>query len=76
MTTESLTIRAVGNSSGVVLPKELLDSLNLKQGDKLFVSKISDGFVLRQFDEVFAKQMEVARGVMQKDRAILRELAK
>ena len=73
MTTESLTIRAVGNSSGVVLPKELLDSLNLKQGDKLFVSKISDGFVLRQFDEVFAKQMEVARGVMQKDRAILRE---
>lgn len=76
MTTESLTIRAIGNSSGVVLPKELLDGLNLKQGDKLFVSKIPDGFVLRQFDEVFAKQMEVARGVMHQDRAILRELAK
>ena len=76
MTTESLTIRAIGNSSGVVLPKELLDGLNLKQGDKLFISKISDGFVLRQFDEVFAKQMEVARGIMHQDRAILRELAK
>ena len=76
MSTESLTIRAVGNSSGVVLPKELLDGLNLKQGDKLFVSKIPDGLVLRQFDEVFAKQMEMAREVMRRRKHVLRELSK
>lgn len=76
MSSESLTIRAIGNSNGVVLPKELLDSLNLKQGDKLFVSKIADGFTLRAYDDAFAKQMDLAREVMRQDRAILRELAK
>ncbi len=76
MSTESLTIRAIGNSSGVVLPKELLDSLNLAQGDRLFVTRVQDGITMRPFDDTFAKQMTVAREVMRKDRAILRELAK
>ena len=39
MAVEALTIRAIGNSSGVVLPKELLELLNVKQGDKLFVTR-------------------------------------
>ncbi len=73
---QALVIRAIGNSSGVVLPKELLDQLGLTQGDKLFVTKVPDGFTMRPFDETFATQMEVARRVMKKDRAILRELAK
>ena len=76
MTIEALTIRAVGNSSGVLLPKELLDSLNWKQGDRLFVTRTADGVTLRAFDENFAKQMTAAREVMRKDRMILRELAK
>lgn len=76
MSSESLTIRAIGNSSGVVLPKEILDGLNLKQGDKLFVSKLPDGIVLRLYDDDFAKQKELALEVMRNDRAILRELAK
>ncbi|MCU0756087.1 MAG: AbrB/MazE/SpoVT family DNA-binding domain-containing protein [Xanthomonadales bacterium] len=73
---EALTIRQIGNSSGVVLPKELLERLKLERGDKLFVTYVPDGIVLRSFDENFARQMEVAREVMRKDRAILRELAK
>ena len=76
MASEALTIRAIGNSSGVVLPRELLDAMNLNQGDKLFVTRTPDGIVLRPYDETFAKQMEIAREVMRKDRAILRELAK
>ena len=76
MTTEALTIRAVGNSSGVLLPKELLDAMNWRQGDRLFVTRTADGVTLRAFDEGFAKQMNVAREVMRKDRMILRELAK
>ena len=76
MTTEALTIRAVGNSSGVLLPKELLDAMNWRQGDRLFITRTADGVTLRAFDEGFAKQMNVAREVMRKDRMILRELAK
>jgi putative addiction module antidote len=76
MSTEALTIRAIGNSSGVVLPKELLEAMNVEQGDKLFVTRTPDGIVLRGFDETFAKHMKAAREVMRKDRAILRELAK
>ncbi len=76
MSTEFLTIRAIGNSSGVVLPKELLDSLNLAQGDRLFVTRVQDGITMRPFDDIFAKQMTLAREIMRKDRAILRELAK
>lgn len=74
--TQALTIRAIGNSSGVVLPKELLDELKLQRGDQLFIVRTKDGLVLKAFDETFAKQMALAREVMQKDRAILRELAK
>lgn len=74
--TQALVIRAIGNSSGVVLPKELLDQMGLAQGDKMFVTKIPDGINLRAFDATFAMQMDVARGVMKKRRAVLRELAK
>jgi len=73
---QALVIRAIGNSSGVVLPKDLLDQLGLAQGDKVFVTKIPDGITLRAFDPTFAMQMEVARRVMKKRRAVLRELAK
>jgi putative addiction module antidote len=76
MSSEALTIRAIGNSSGVVLPKELLDSLSLTQGDRLFVTRTADGFVLRPYDAQFAEQMAVAREVMKRRRHVLRELAK
>ena len=76
MSTEFLVIRAIGNSSGVVLPKELLESLNLAQGDRLFVTRVQDGLTLRPFDDTFAKQMKVAREVMHRRRNVLRELAK
>ena len=76
MSSEALTIRAIGNSSGVVLPKELLEAMNVQQGDRLFVTRTPDGIVLRPYDEQFAKQMTVAREVMRRDRAILRERAK
>lgn len=76
MAIDALTIRAIGNSSGVVLPKELLELLNVKQGDKLFVTRTPDGVVLKPFDEDFAEQMDLAREIMREDRNILRELAK
>lgn len=76
MAVEALTIRAIGNSSGVVLPKELLELLNVKQGDKLFVTRTPEGIALKSYDQDFAEQMELAREIMREDRNILRELAK
>ena len=76
MAIAALTIRAIGNSSGVVLPKELLELLNVMQGDKLFVMRTPEGIALKPYDEDFAEQMDLAREIMREDRNILRELAK
>lgn len=70
-----LKITTVGNSAGVILPKELLARLHLEKGDALFASEIPDGVKLTPFDPNFAAQMEVAEGVMRKDRDLLRKLA-
>jgi putative addiction module antidote len=76
MPVEALTIRAIGNSSGVVLPKELLEALKVKQGDKLFVSQTPDGLKLTPYDHESAAQMDVMRQIMRERRNLLRELAK
>lgn len=76
MAIEALTIRAIGNSSGVVLPKELLELLNVKQGDKLFVTRTPEGVSLTPYDAAAADQMETLREVMRDRRNLLRELAK
>ncbi len=72
----TLKLRAIGNSVGVVLPKELLAKLDLKEGDTLHVLEAPDGFRLKRSDPEFERQMEEARRVMQRRRAVLRELAK
>ncbi len=71
-----LKITTVGNSAGVVLPKELLARLRVEKGDELFVTETPDGIKLMAYDPVFEKQMAVAEGVMRKRRTLLRELAK
>ena len=72
-----LKVRAVGSSSGVLLPKEMMAELGLKQGDSVFATKAPDGsFRITPFDESFAEQMAVAEDVMREDRDILRVLAR
>jgi putative addiction module antidote len=72
----TLKLRAIGNSVGVVLPKELLAKLNLAEGDTLHVVEGADGLRLTRTDPDFERQMQVARDVMRRRRAVLRELAK
>lgn len=72
----TVKIVRVGNSSGVILPKELLAELNVDRGDSLSVTRTPDGITLRPADPEFDAQMEVARKVMRKYRKALRELAK
>ena len=70
-----LKITAIGNSAGVILPRELLARLRLAKGDALYVTELPDGFKLAPFDPKLAKQMEAAERVMREDRNVLRKLA-
>jgi putative addiction module antidote len=71
-----LKLIGVGNSVGVVLPKELLVKLGLQKGDTLHAIEMPDGFRLTTAEPEFEAQMQVARQLMHKWRNVLRELAK
>lgn len=71
-----LKITTVGNSAGIILPKELLARLRLQKGDELFALETPDGIKLTAFDPTLAEQMEVAEKIMREDRAVLRKLAR
>ena len=70
-----LKLTTVGNSVGIVLPKELLARLRLVKGDVLHVTELADGIKLAPYDPVFAAQMAVAETIMREDRDVLRQLA-
>ena len=70
-----LKITTIGNSAGVILPKELLARLRLEKGDELYALETPDGIRLTAFDPELAAQMEVAEEVMRKRRTLLRKLA-
>lgn len=58
----ALQVRKIGNSVGLILPKELLARLRLKEGDKLHIVEQSDrSLKLSPYDPKHAKAMEIAR---------------
>ena len=73
----TLKLTQIGNSVGVILPKELLARLKLEKGDTVFVSEAANGAVmLSPYDPAFESQMDAARKIMKNRRQVLRELAK
>lgn len=68
-------IITIGNSVGVILPKEILNRLHVEKGDTLYVSETADGIQLTPYDQNFAEEMGAARRVMRKHRDVLRKLA-
>jgi putative addiction module antidote len=71
----SLKITKIGNSAGVVLPKELLAKLRAGVGDTLYVSE-TPGIRITAADPSFEAKMALAEQIMREDRDILRVLAK
>ena len=71
-----LKITKIGNSAGIVLPKDVLARLRVGPGDQLFLTEAPDGVRLTATDPDFAATMEAAEQIMREDRDILRELAK
>ena len=75
MTTLKLT--AIGTSTGVIIPKEMLARMNLSKGDVLYVVEAPDGsYRLTPYDPLFAKKMEKADDIMRRYRNTLHALAK
>lgn len=71
----AVKIISIGNSSGVILPKETLARMNVQKGDTLYLTEGPQGIRLVPFDEEFATQMEAAREIMRENRDVLRRLA-
>lgn len=72
-----LKLRKVGNSVGVVLPKEALSRMNVQEGETIVLTETTDGgFRLTATNPDFAKKMSVAEGLSRRYRNALRELAK
>jgi putative addiction module antidote len=71
----AVKITQIGNSVGIVLPKEILAELNVQKGDSLHLVKHPEGLLLTQYDQEFATQMEAMRFIMRENRDVLRRLA-
>lgn len=68
-------ITQVGNSMGIVLPKEALARLNSGKGDTLYLVEGPDGYTLTPYSPDFDEQMTAAKSVMKRYRNALRKLA-
>ena len=71
-----LKITRIGNSAGIILPKEVLERLRVGLGDTLHLTEAPDGVRLTATDPEFERQMEMAEQIMRRDRNVLRALAK
>ena len=70
-----LKITSIGNSAGIILPKELLEKLRVSKGDTLHVTETPNGVSLSAFDEKVDQQMEIAQRIMRENRNLLKKLA-
>ncbi len=70
-----LKVTKIGNSAGVILPKELLARLRVELGDSIFATESPDGVRLTASNPDFAAKMALAETIMREDRDILRVLA-
>lgn len=74
--TKPLKIIKIGNSAGVILPKEILARLRVELGDELFLTEGQSSVTLRAADTDFAEAMQAAEEIMREDRDILAVLAR
>jgi putative addiction module antidote len=71
-----LKLRKIGNSLGATFPKEILEKLQVEEGDTIYVTQTPDGVQLTAYDPEFEEVMQAAEDVSRRYRNALRELAK
>lgn len=72
----TLAIRQIGNSNGVIFPQEILNKLKCSTGDKLYVIETADGIELTPYNPEFAADMKLADEIMMKNKNMFKKLAK
>lgn len=70
-----LKVTTVGNSVGVVLPKEVLARLRVEKGDILYTTETPNGIELSAYNPTFAEQMDTAEAIVRDNRDVLKKLA-
>ena len=70
-------VRKIGNSHGVILSKEILQELQVEEGQALYITKAPDGGMrITAGDAEFERQLEIGKDLMKRYPNTLRELAK
>lgn len=75
MATTAVKITTVGNSVGIVLPKEVLSHLHVEKGDTLYISEAPDGVRLSPYNAEFSRKLDAMERVMRENRDVLKKLA-
>jgi len=73
--TSKLKVTTIGNSTGIILPREILEKLRVSKGDTLFAIETSKGIEITPYNPEVAEQLKLAEQVMREDRDALRKLA-
>lgn len=72
-----MKVTTVGSSAGLILSKEVLARLGVQKGDYLYLTQSADGgHRITPFNPEFEEQMKLGDEIMQRDRDVLRALAK
>ncbi|WP_430256391.1 AbrB/MazE/SpoVT family DNA-binding domain-containing protein [Neorhizobium sp. DAR64872/K0K18] len=69
------TIRKIGNSEGIIIPKEILERMGLRVGDNIDLSEEAGKLVLKPLDDDFNRQLEHAERFMDRYKVALKKLA-
>jgi putative addiction module antidote len=72
----ALKLTQIGNSVGVILPKDVLARLKLEKGDTVFVTDSANGVMLTPYDPALDEQLEAGREFMREYRDTFHQLAK
>jgi putative addiction module antidote len=73
--TTSVKITTIGNSVGIVLPREVLNRLHVEKGDMLYVTDSPEGVQLSPYNTATARKLEALEQVMRENRDVLKKLA-
>jgi len=72
----TLKLTQIGNSIGVILPKDVLASLKLQKGDSVFLTECAEGFILTPYDPALEEEINAGREFMREYRDTFHQLAK
>jgi putative addiction module antidote len=74
-TATAVKVTTVGNSAGIVLPKEILNRLHVEKGDTVYLTESPDGVRISPYDATFVQKVEILEQVMRENRDVLKKLA-